>query len=80
MLVGLQAHNNMSFTAPVAQASVSLANNGGDIGKTLKDLGSSNTVKNTLVEGNAKATVPPMPQGPVTQDIKLEKLDKRDKK
>ena len=39
----------MSFPASAAQASVSLANNGGDIGKTLKDLGSSNTVKNTLV-------------------------------
>ena len=39
----------MSFPVSVVQASVSLANNGGDIGKTLKDLGSSNTVKNTLV-------------------------------
>jgi filamentous hemagglutinin len=37
------------FSALAAQASVSLANNGGDIGKTLKELGSSNTVKNTLV-------------------------------
>ncbi len=40
---------NAGFSALAAQASVSLANNGGDIGKTLKDLGSSNTVKNTLV-------------------------------
>jgi hypothetical protein len=40
---------NAGFSALAAQASVSLANNGGDIGKTLKELGSSNTVKNTLV-------------------------------
>ncbi len=40
---------NAGFSALAAQASVSLSNNGGDIGKTLKDLGSSNTVKNTLV-------------------------------
>jgi hypothetical protein len=40
---------NAGFSALAAQASVALANNGGDIGKTLKDLGSSNTVKNTLV-------------------------------
>jgi len=40
---------NAGFSALAAQASVSLANNGGDISKTLKDLGSSNTVKNTLV-------------------------------
>ena len=40
---------NAGFSALAAQVSVSLANNGGDISKTLKDLGSSNTVKNTLV-------------------------------
>jgi hypothetical protein len=40
---------NARFSALAAQASVVLANNGGDIGKTLKDLGSSSTVKNTLV-------------------------------
>jgi hypothetical protein len=40
---------NAGFSALAAQASVSLANNGGDISKTLKDLGSSSTVKNTLV-------------------------------
>lgn len=40
---------NAGFSALAAQASVSLANNGGDTGKTLKELGLSNTVKNTLV-------------------------------
>lgn len=39
----------MSFPVSVTQAIFSLANNDGDVGKTLKELGSSNTVKNTLV-------------------------------
>ena len=49
MLAELREHNNMSFPVSVVQASVSFANNGGDIGKTLKDLASSNANKNTLV-------------------------------
>jgi hypothetical protein len=40
---------NAGFSALAVQASISLANNGGDISKTLKDMGSSSTVKNTLV-------------------------------
>jgi len=49
LLAELREHNNMSFPVSVTQAIVSLANNGGDVGKALKELGSSNTVKNTLV-------------------------------
>ena len=40
---------NAGFSALAAQASVSLANNGGDISKTLKDMGSSTSVRNMLV-------------------------------
>ena len=40
---------NAGFSALAVQASISLANNGGDISKTLKEMGSSATVKNTLV-------------------------------
>lgn len=40
---------NAGFSALAVQASISLANNGGDISKTLKEMGSSTTVKNTLV-------------------------------
>jgi hypothetical protein len=40
---------NAGFSALAVQASISLTNNGGDISKTLKDMGSSTTVKNTLV-------------------------------
>ena len=39
---------NAAFTSLAAQASISLINNKGDIGKTLKELGSSNTVKAVL--------------------------------
>ena len=39
---------NAGFSALAAQAGVSLANNGGDIGKTLQDLGNSSAIKNTL--------------------------------
>ncbi|MCQ9327762.1 DUF637 domain-containing protein, partial [Neisseria dentiae] len=38
-----------AFTALVSQASISLINNKGDIGKTLKELGRSRTVKNIVV-------------------------------
>jgi hypothetical protein len=40
---------NAGFSALAAQAGVSLVNNGGDVGKTLKDLGSSEGIKNTLI-------------------------------
>jgi Possible hemagglutinin (DUF637) len=40
---------NAGFSALAVQASISLVNNGGDISKTLKEMGSSTTVKNTLV-------------------------------
>ncbi len=39
---------NAGFSALAAQAGVSLVNNGGDIGKTLQELGSSQSIKNTL--------------------------------
>nr|WP_241483972.1 DUF637 domain-containing protein [Neisseria meningitidis] len=38
-----------AFTALVSQASVSFINNKGDVGKTLKELGRSSTVKNLVV-------------------------------
>jgi len=37
---------NAALTSLATQASVSIINNGGDLGKTLKDLGSKETVKN----------------------------------
>ena len=40
---------NAGFSALAVQASISLANNDGDISKTLKDMGSSTSVRNTLV-------------------------------
>jgi filamentous hemagglutinin len=40
---------NAAFTSLVAQASITLINNKGDVGKTLNDLGSSHTVKNMLI-------------------------------
>jgi filamentous hemagglutinin len=40
---------NAAFTSLVAQASISLINNKGDVGKTLNDLSSSHTVKNMLI-------------------------------
>jgi filamentous hemagglutinin len=43
---GLMA--NAAFTSLATQASISLINNKGDIGKTLKEMGSSSTVKATL--------------------------------
>ena len=43
---GLMA--NAAFTSLAAQASITLVNNKGDIGKTLKDMGTSSTVKATL--------------------------------
>jgi hypothetical protein len=39
---------NAAFTSLASQASITLINNKGDIGKTLKDLGRSSTVKATL--------------------------------
>jgi hypothetical protein len=39
---------NAGFTALATTTAVSLANNGGDLGKTLGDLGSSDTVKNVV--------------------------------
>lgn len=42
----LGAMANAAVTSLAAQASVSLINNGGDIGKTLKDLGSKDAAKN----------------------------------
>lgn len=39
---------NAAFTSLAAQASITLINNKGDIGKTLKDMSSSSTVKATL--------------------------------
>ena len=38
-----------AFTSLAAQASITLINNKGDVGKTLKDLGKSDTVKNMLI-------------------------------
>ena len=43
---GLMA--NAAFSSLAAQASITLVNNKGDIGKTLKDMGTSSTVKATL--------------------------------
>jgi filamentous hemagglutinin len=40
---------NAAFTSLAAQASITLINNKGDIGKTLRDLGRSSTVKNMIV-------------------------------
>jgi filamentous hemagglutinin len=40
---------NAAFSSLAAQASISLINNKGDIGKTLKELGSSQTVKTMLI-------------------------------
>ncbi len=42
----LGAMANAAITSLAAQASVGLINNGGDIGKTLKDLGSKDSIKN----------------------------------
>lgn len=42
----LGAMANAAVTSLATQASVGLINNGGDIGKTLKDLGSKDTIKN----------------------------------
>ena len=39
---------NAAFTSLASQASITLINNKGDIGKTLKDMSSSSTVKATL--------------------------------
>jgi len=42
----LGAMANAAVTTLATQASVSLINNGGDVGKTLKDLGSKNSIRN----------------------------------
>lgn len=42
----LGAMANAAITSLATQASVGLINNGGDIGKTLKDLGSKDSIKN----------------------------------
>ena len=47
----------MSPPASAAQASVSSAINGGDIGKTLQELGSSSAIKNTSVAGQGVSAV-----------------------
>lgn len=51
---------NAAVTSLATQASISLINNGGDISKTLKDLGSKETVKNlatSVVTAGALSTV-----------------------
>jgi filamentous hemagglutinin len=40
---------NAALTSLAAQASITLINNKGDVGKTLKELGNSHTVKNMLI-------------------------------
>jgi large exoprotein involved in heme utilization and adhesion len=40
---------NAGFAALASQAAVSLANNGGDLGQTLKDMSDKDTVKNILI-------------------------------
>jgi Spy/CpxP family protein refolding chaperone len=40
---------NAGFSALASSAAVSFVNNGGDLGKTLKDLGSKDSVKNILI-------------------------------
>ena len=40
---------NAAFTSLAAQASITLINNKGDVGKTLKELGNSHTVKNMII-------------------------------
>jgi hypothetical protein len=44
-----QAAANAAFSSLAAQASIMLINNKGDIGKTLKDMANSQTVKNTII-------------------------------
>lgn len=44
-----KAAANAAFISLAAQASITLINNKGDIGKTLMELGNSNTVKNMLI-------------------------------
>lgn len=44
----LGAALNAGFTSLATTAAVSFANNGGDVGKTLKDLGSKESVRNTV--------------------------------
>jgi filamentous hemagglutinin len=40
---------NAALTSLAAQASITLINNKGDVGKTLKELGNSHTVKNMII-------------------------------
>jgi filamentous hemagglutinin len=40
---------NAAFTSLAAQASITLVNNKGDVGKTLKEMGNSQTVKNMII-------------------------------
>ncbi len=40
---------NAAFTSLAAQASITLVNNKGDVGKTFKEMGSSHTVKNMII-------------------------------
>jgi filamentous hemagglutinin len=44
-----QAAANAAFSSLAAQASIMLINNKGDVGKTLKDMANSETVKNTII-------------------------------
>ena len=44
-----QAAANAAFSSLAAQASIMLINNKGDVGKTLKDMANSQTVKNTII-------------------------------
>ncbi len=39
---------NAGFTAAASQTAVTLANNKGDIGKTLHDMGKSDSIKNII--------------------------------
>jgi hypothetical protein len=44
-----QAAANAAFSSLAAQASIMLINNKGDVGRTLKDMANSQTVKNTII-------------------------------
>ncbi len=52
----LGAAVNAGFSSLAAQASVALVNNGGDIGKTLQQLGSEQSIKSTLIAMGVGAT------------------------
>lgn len=64
----LGAMANAAITSLAAQASIGLINNGGDIGKTLKDLGSKDSIKNLAA---SVVTAGLMSQVGTTLNIKL---------